>query len=371
MDSSSGHFFHNVELLIGPGQSELDLERKSSSHSQLYCSLYGWPHFILINQTKQPDIVYNSSRIVTDENLTDVDFLSAKLPPGSCLFVPPDWVVGIQLNNSISLIFTLTAIDVPSTSNDDDYRLLPCTSTDPSTLDMIEFSIRDEFNLTDIGLIVYFYQYLNPPRFDRQYTAETFFEQFRDDKNVSQLIMNWTPELSELIRVTLFKQLDINNDDKFSSDDYFDIKRSNIRSIQNGIFDVLEQIRHTVLGQYNDFTRSISKLTDELASLDTANKSQAILESMIETLPDSVKEILRETNVNVRELMDKSDRKKEKSKRLSSTDGQQRRIDDVELLFDRNSNEQTQSNVDENEHDEEEIIAEPNIMDENIHRADL
>ena len=207
--------------------------------SQLYCSLYGWPHFILVDQTKQPTITYDAQTLLSQDNLAAVEFFSTSLGPGTCLFVPPDWVTGVQLNNSISLVFTFNKIE-KSMKNETDDELLPCTQTGETTLESIDFDISDKFNVTEYGLIAYFYQYLNPPIFDQQYSSETFLDYIREDKNVSQLIMNWTPELIKLFKVKLFKQLDINNDRKFSVDDYFDIKESNLKQIQTSIYNILE-----------------------------------------------------------------------------------------------------------------------------------
>jgi mRNA-degrading endonuclease RelE of RelBE toxin-antitoxin system len=365
MYSTSTPFFHNIELIIGPGKTELPLERQSNIFSQLYCSLYGWPHFLLVNQTKQPTFTYNSQTLLSQDNLADIDFYSTNLAPGTCLFVPPDWVLGAQLNNSISLVFTLNKIERPNT-NDTDYEPLPCTPTGESTLETIEFSISDTFNVTDIGLIVYFYQYLNPPMFDQQYTSETFLNYFREDKNVTQLIMQWTPELIKLIQTKLFKQLDINHDKKFSVDDYFNIKQSNLKQLQNSILDILEKIRQTVLEQYNELSATITKMTEQIANLGFEDNARENLESMMESLPDQVKERLKEKNVNVQELLNKV---KEKKPKRPSTDKQRVRDDDSSILFDKNQDEEIMLTVDQDQ--EEEITAEPNFIENEPHRTDL
>ena len=357
--AKSEPFFENVELLVGPGQSDWALERRSDQSSQLYCSLFGWPHHLLVNQTKQSTITYDSNYLLSTTNLADVDFVSTTLAPGSCLFVPAGWTNGVQLNNSISFIFTLKKMEA-SVSNGSDYEPLPCTPTGESTLDTLQFSVSDSFNISDIGLVVYFYQYLNPPMFDKEFTADTFLEEFRSDKNVSQLIMKWTPELNKLIRETLFKNLDINRDDKFSADDYFDIKQSNIQQIQHSIYQVLDQLRQTVLAQYNDLNSTITKIAQQLGNIGTEANSQEALESMLDGLPESVKEKLREKNVNIGDVLDRVNRAKDRPKRPTGNP-QRTREDDATLLFDQTPDEQGQSTV--NGDEEEEIIAEPHRID--------
>ena len=358
-------FFHNIELIIGPGKTELPLERQSNVFSHLYCSLFGWPYFVLVDQTKQPTITYDSQTLLGHDNLADVDFLLTSLSPGTCLFVPSGWIVGVQLNNSISLVLTLEKVERPII-NETDYEILPCTNTDVSTLEAIDFSIADTFNINDIGLIVYFYQYLNPPIFDRQYTRETFFHHFREDKNVSQLIIKWTSELTYLINKTLFDQLDINHDEKFSIDDYFDIKQSNIEQLQNSIYNILEKLRQTVLEQYNELNVTITKMIDQFKNLESEDNIQEMLEGMMEELPDQVKERLKEKNSNVKKIIN---RMKNKKLKRSSTNKQHVRDDDASIIFDRNQNEETISIF--NQDQEEEIMAEPMITENEPHRTDL
>ena len=56
IQSTSSPFFHNIELMLGPGQTELPLNRQSTEFSQLYCSLHGSPYFLLINQPNSPQL---------------------------------------------------------------------------------------------------------------------------------------------------------------------------------------------------------------------------------------------------------------------------------------------------------------------------
>ena len=367
VDAQSQPFFENIELLIGPGQSDLALERRSDQSSQLYCSLFGWPHHLLVNQTKEPSVTYDAKHLLSASSLAKVDFVSTTVAPGSCLFVPAGWTNGVQLNNSISLVFTLKKIEAPA-SDGTDYEPLPCTATGESTLDNIQFAVLDTFNVSEIGLVVYFYQYLNPPMFDKEFTPETFLEEFSNDKNVSQLIVKWTPDLSKLIQETLFKHLDINSDGKFSADDYFEIKQSTVARIQKSIFDVLEQLRQAVLTQYNDLSVTISKLTQQISNLGSEADPQAAVESMLDSLPEGMKEKLREKNAVIGDALDKINRRKEKSKRLTNN-SERTREDDASLLFDQNLGEQDQSVV--NGGEEEEIVAEPTNNTDGSQRTEL
>ncbi|CAF2979370.1 unnamed protein product [Rotaria sp. Silwood2] len=359
-------FFHNIELIIGPGQDELSLERQSNMFSQLYCSLYGWPQFILINQTKQSMITYDSETLLSQDNLADIEYFSTSLAPGHCLFVPSDWITGAQLNNSISIVFTLKKIEKPIVNENND-NLLPCTHTGAAVLETIEFTIIDTFNISDIGLIVYFYQYLNPPMFDREYTRETFFDHFREDQNVSKLIMNWTPELTKLIKNTLFDDLDINNDGKFSADDYFDIKQTGMQRIQNSIYDILETLRQIVLTQFNELNATIIKMTEKFENVGMNENMNDDLEDLIKNLPESVKEQLKKNNVSLEDALHKL--KKDKPKR-PSIDKQRVREDDASILFEKEQLEELIETLDLDQ--EEEITAEPIINeDEPPHRTDL
>lgn len=366
VDPNSTPFFHNVELLIGPGQTDYPLETLSDLYASLYCSLYGWPNFIALNRTKESSFTYDAETLLSQDNLADVDFISTTVAPGSCLFVPPGWTVGSLLNNSISVVFSVQRRDPPP-KTETDWDPWPCSTTSETTLESIPFEINDPFNVMDIGLVVYFYQYLNPPVFDQQFTAETFFEHFRQDKNVSQIVVKWTPDLIKLIKESLFVQLDINHDNKFSSDDYFDIKKSNLKQIQNSIYEILENLRQTVLTQYGDINATLTKLATQLGSVAGSADPRQTIESIIDELPDAIKMKLREKNSDVAELLDKIDRKKKTGKK---------RQDDTTLLFDQtNSNDEMSTSSQGNVDQEEEIIAEPSTIDDDEqrenHRTDL
>jgi mRNA-degrading endonuclease RelE of RelBE toxin-antitoxin system len=87
---------------------------------------------------------------------------------------------------------------------------------------------------------------------------------------------------------------------------------------------------------------------------------------MMESLPDQVKERLKEKNVNVQELLNKV---KEKKPKRPSTDKQRVRDDDSSILFDKNQDEEIMLTVDQDQ--EEEITAEPNFIENEPHRTDL
>jgi hypothetical protein len=297
ISSTSDPFFHSIEFIIGPGQTELPLKRQSTKFSQFFCSLYGHPHFLLINQTKQPTATYDTQTLLSQDDLTDVDFLLTNLPPGTCLFVPSDWVIGVQLNNSISFLFTLTKITTEANE-----ELLPCTKTPQSTLETIEFAVQDTFNISNIGLIIYFYQYLNPPMFDKDYTSDTFLDHFRSDKNISQLIMKWTPELIDLIQKKLFSELDINQDGRFQIGDYFDIKQSHIEPLQKSLLEILEEIRRIVLGQYEELSEMMKKLTYQSGNHGLDDDAKESLRIMIENLPEPVQKRLKQKKNNVKHV---------------------------------------------------------------------
>jgi hypothetical protein len=252
------------------------------------------------------------------------------------------------------------------TSETDD-ELLPCTKTGETTLESIDFDISDTFNVTEYGLIAYFYQYLNPPMFDQQYTSETFLDYIREDKNVTQLIMNWTPELIKLFKVKLFKKLDINNDKKFSVDDYFDIKESNLKQIQISIYNILEKLRQTVLEQYNELSSTIAKMAQQFENIGLQENARENLESVIENLPDEVKQQLIEKNIKVKEFLDNA--KHKRPKRPSTNKQQHVREDDTSILFDKKENDDVISIVDPDQ--EEEITAEPMINENQPQRTDL
>ena len=223
------------------------------------------------------------------------------LTPGTCLFVPSDWVIGAQLNNSISLVFTLKSL-----LNKPDDEFLPCTKTSNElTLDTIQFTIEDQFDISKIGLLVYFYQHLNPPIFDREYTSETFFRYFQEDKNVSQLIMKWTPKLIDLIQNRLFQQLDINHDEIYSIADYFAIKKSIMNQLEKSMSKILEEIRATLLVQYQELSERMKKISQQskIDGLDDEDKDTLL--TMIGNLPESAQKSLRQNNINIRDVIDK------------------------------------------------------------------
>ncbi|CAF1301845.1 unnamed protein product [Rotaria sp. Silwood1] len=363
---NSNSFFHNIELIIGPGQTELSLERQSNMFSQLYCVLNGWPHFILVDQTKQSTITYNAQTLLSQDNLADVKYFSTNLVPGDCLFVPPDWVTGAQLNNSISLLFTLKKIEKPSESTTND-EPLPCTPTSETTLDTVEFTIVDKFNMSDMGLLIYFYQYLNPPIFDIKYTRETFFDHFRQDRNVSKIIFKWTPDLISLIKNTLFDELDINNDETFTIDDYFDIKQTSTQRIQNSVYEILETLRQSVLKQFNEVNETIAKISKKFETEGLNENMNEALQDLLAALPESVKEKLQESNVNVEDVLYKL--KHEKPKR-PSINKERVRVDDASILFDQDQSEEMILDLGADQ--EEDIIAEPIIKEDELsHRTDL
>jgi hypothetical protein len=286
--------------MLGPGQTELPLNRQFTEFSQLYCSLHGSPYFLLINQTKQPAITYDAQTLLSQDNLDDVDFFLTSLPSGSCLFLPSDWVIGAQLNNSISIIFTLKVIN-----NKLDDEFLPCTKTNQLTLDKIQFEIEDLFNISTIGLIIYYYQHLNPPMFDREYTSETFFRYFQEDKNVSQLIMKWTPKLIDLIQTKLFQQLDINHDERFSIADFFSIKQSTMPELEKSMSTILDEIRQTILEQYQELTETIKKISQQSGIDGLDDEDKETLLTMIENLPEPVKKNLKQNNINIKDVLKK------------------------------------------------------------------
>lgn len=367
MHSTVTSFFHNIELIVGPGQTELPIERQSEMFSKLYCSLYGWPQFILLNPTK---LTYDEEILLTRENLSDVDFSFTRLQPGTCLYVPPDWISGAQLNNSISLVYTLKTIE-KTIQNETDNQPLPCTSTNSTTLNKINFTISDKFNGDEIGFIVYFYQYLNPPVFDKQYTNETFLEYFQQDRNVSQLVMKWTPALTTLIKTKLFKQLDVNNDDKFSAADYFDIKRTHLAQVQGAIHNILEELQQAVVSQYNELNEAIVKMTQQAGNLAADENTEDNVLDIIASLPDIIKEKLKETNFNAQDFLDKmNDKRPKRPRRNRDQDRHNTRDDGASMFFYADQIEDITYADDQEQ--EEEIMAEPFIIEiEPPHRTDL
>lgn len=338
--------------------------------SQLYCSLSGSPQVILINQTKQPEITYNPETLLSEESLADVEYSTTNLETGDCLFVPSDWVIGAQLNNSIALVYTLKNLEKPIV-NENESQKLPCTRTGSKSLEVIDFAIADTFNVSEIGLIVYFYQYLNPPIFDKEFTNETFLQNFQQDRNVSQLVMKWTPALKTLVKTALFNQLDINKDGIFNVNDYFEIKQLHLGELQTAILNVLEELRQSVLAQYNELSETINRMAEQMKSLATDENAEDKVLDMINNLPEAVKERLRENNINTQEILMKS---KGKKSRRPSKDKTQRtentREDDASILFDKIQNEEDLSII-TNEEQVEEITAEPIVNEKEYERTDL
>jgi hypothetical protein len=167
--------------------------------------------------------------------------------------------------------------------------------------------------------------------FDKEFTNEIFFDYFREDKNISQLIMKWTPELIELIKIKLFQQLDINLVEKFS-------------------IEILEEIRQTILLQYNELSETMKKIIQQSENHELNDNDEEILETMIENLPDLVKERFEQNNINVIEVLNKI--KSKKSKR-SSTNKQ--RVKDGK-----------QSNLTVNQDQEEEITTENELYRDDL-----
>ncbi|CAF0763139.1 unnamed protein product [Adineta ricciae] len=359
--STSDTFFHNVKLIVGPGNTELPFEQQSATHSQLFCSLSGWPQFVLVDSAKQ-STPFNRETFLSQEKFDNVEFASTNLAPGTCLYIPPEWIVGGQLNNSISLSYILKKIEKP-TSDDEP---IACTTTGETTIDNVDFDIDDKFNVTEIGLVVYFYQYLNPPMFDKQFDSKAFFQQLQSDRNISQLVMKWTPELTDLIEKTLFNRLDINQDGEFSIDDYFEVKRSNLLEIQNGVFEILEKLRMIIVGQYQELNATITKFTEQVRAAGVEGTTGETLDALIDELPDAIKAKLAEKNANVKEAIDKVKQKKPKP----STTKQRVREDDPSVFFDEKQGDEASSIVNQ-EDEEEEITAEPVANITEPHRTDL
>ena len=311
--SSTNSFFHNIELIVGPGQSELSLYQSSKEFSTFYCSLYGSPNFLLINQTEQI--------LLTDDNLTNINYLSTSLPAGSCLFIPSNWAIGVQLNNSITFRLTLQSMLGKS-----DER---CTKIEQVTFDQISFPIEDQLNISAISLMIYFYQYLNPPIFDHQYTSTSFLHQFQADQNISQLVIRWTPELLELIETKLFQQLDLNDDQQFTIEDYFAIRPSMMQEIESILPPILEDIRRSILAQYNQINEIIQRISRQspIDGLDDEDKETLI--ATIDNLPKSVKENFKRNNLDINEVLNQIYHAKSKpsSKKKQQADETIDRID--------------------------------------------
>lgn len=242
---------------------------------------------------------------------------------------------------------------------------IACTTTGETTIDNIDFDIEDKFNVTEIGLVVYFYQYLNPPMFDKQFDSKEFFQQLQSDRNISQLVMKWTPELTNLIKKTLFNRLDLNQDGQFSIDDYFEVKRSNLLDMQNGVLEILEKLRTIIVEQYQELNATITKFTEQVRTAGVEGTTGETLDALIDELPDAIKSKLAEKNVNVKEAIDKVKQKKPKP----STTKQRVREDDPSVFFDEKQGDEADTIV--NQEEEEEITAEPVANITEPHRTDL
>jgi predicted transcriptional regulator len=152
--------------------------------------------------------------------------------------------------------------------------------------------------------------------FDKEYTSELFFDDFQNDKNISKLILIWTPELIDLIKIKLFQQLDINHDEIFNINDYFDIKQFDVNQLQISIFEILEEIRRTVAVQYNQFYEIMKKIKQQSGNYELDENDKETLEIMLENLPEEVKEKFKQNNMNVKDVLNKI--KSKKSKRSST-----------------------------------------------------
>lgn len=310
IDSTIDPFFHNIELIVGPGQTKLPFYQSSNQYSSFYCSLYGSPSFLLINQTEQT--------LLTEDHF---NYLSTNLPPGFCLFTPSDWTIGAQLNNSIILRLTFQSMLGKSDEQ--------CTKIEQVTFDQVIFAIEDQLNITGISVMMYFYEYLNPPIFDHEFTSTSFLQQFQVDQNVSQLVIQWTPELIELIEMKLFQQLDINDDQRFSIDDYFDIRSSMMKQIEDNLPLILEEIRRTILTQYNQLSDIIKRISRQSSADGLDDEDKATLITTIENLPKSVKENFKRKNLDINDVLNKIYHAKSKpsSKKKQREENSSNRID--------------------------------------------
>ena len=206
--------------------------------------------------------------------------------------------MGGQLNNSITMLLTFQTMLGKS-----DER---CTKIEQVTLDQIPFSIEDQLNINTINLMIYFYQYLNPPAFDQEYISTRFLHQFQTDQNISQLVIEWTPELIELIEIELFQHLDINDDKRFSIEDYFDLRQSNLKEIEINLPKIFEDIRRMILTQYTELSETIKRISQQVSTDGFDDDDKERLINMINNLPESVKENLRrKKNMNINEILNK------------------------------------------------------------------
>ncbi|CAF4180989.1 unnamed protein product [Rotaria socialis] len=182
--------------------------------------------------------------------------------------------------------------------------------------------------------------------------------------------MKWTPALTTLIKTTLFKQLDVNKDDKFSAADYFAIKRTHLTHIQGEIHNILEELRQVVISQYNELNEAIVKMTQQAGNLGSDENAEDNVLDILASLPDIIKEKLKEIDFNGQAILDKmKDKRPKRPSRNRDQDRHSTRDDDASMLFDKDQNEDIIYADDQEE--EEEITAEPFITEKEPHRTDL
>lgn len=284
-ESTDEPFFHNVELLIGPGQIEFSLEQPSNPYSQFFCSLYGSPQILLTNSS-------------SENNLANTEFYLTNLTPGDCLFIPSDWANSIQLNNSISLVFTIKQFVKES---DDD--ILLCSKIERTTLNDITFSVEDSLSFDNLTLLIYFYEILDPPLLDREHNPESFLYYFQNDKNISELIIKWTPELTKLVEEDLFQEIDIDHDGIFNINDYSAITRSILKRLEQTIPEIFTQIRHTFLEQYQSLNAMIKFIVEQSSKHGLSQYDRDSLIELFENLPEPFRKRLEQSNVNIQEVL--------------------------------------------------------------------
>ena len=109
-------------------------------------------------------------------------------------------------------------------------------------------------------------------------------------------------------------------------------------------------------------------MTQQFENLGFQENARENLESVIENLPDEVKQQLIEKNIKVKEFLDNA---KYKRPKRPSTNKQQQHVreDDASILFDKKENDDIISIIDPDQ--EEEITAEPIINETKPQRTDL
>ncbi|CAF1042315.1 unnamed protein product [Didymodactylos carnosus] len=284
------NYFSTIELIVGPGEAELPLEY-IANHGQLFCSLYGRPQFIMINQTTQNiEEKYNKQTLLslkTDE-LSKIDYEQTTLDPGSCIFVPIDWILGVHFNNSI--LFAITFKEVLRDAFDH------CTPTNKTlTLSDINWLMSDTLNLTDLQLLVHFYRYLTADT--PSYNSSKFLTYAREDKNFAGPILNWTPEIERLIGDNFFHHLDVNNDGYFDINDYYSLKtRALVNETIKKLNNTLEKLKLSIVDQYKDLRKSIAQLADELKNTASPEqvkaKAKQNIQQIMSLLPSAVRDNL-------------------------------------------------------------------------------